>query len=695
MHIAIPFILGLLAASVVSKDLWFLTAFIGMLPFAAGLRHRSIRKQTLLCTLSFLMACCVYWHHDARTVKAQLSLAGSDILFTGTIEEKNVYASGSAGYILKGSFGDTDGRLLYVSDMHFYSCGDTLVLSGTAEALENSYAFNTAAYYRAKNVFLQMDPNAGCKYISCEHPGFPYSLYRWRDSMVQRFTRHMSDEGGAMLAGMLFGDRSGMDTQSKHALTRAGIGHILAVSGLHLDFLAMCLILLLQKCRAGRWERFAVSAAVCILFSVCVGGTVSVKRACIMVLLSQGAGLFFRQSDSLTSLSVAMLILCLDNPFVIHSSAFWLSCSGAFGIGVLAPFMTKDLTTDAPQQKLCKQAAELLCVFTAVFPASALYFQSVTLLSPITNLLLAPLCMAAIAFGAAAVCLPECLAEYILYPADLLCNFVLRISKQLALLPVSHILTNSRQLHFLLLLSLGFVTLGFLLYKSRRFLVISCILSMLTIWGASAAEQAVSQKYAMVYTLGGKEDAALVIQWGKEAVIVDVTGSSRSASSVKTCLESNGIEEISSLVFCNTNDNVLKSYTRKLPLYTPESAYALNCPEKLSAPQIMGVWAEKAESHSFVFHDAAVTAKPGCVEIYVYGIRIVCCTEEALPPENADILEICGQQEGILPECGMLIILSEDSFYLPDAQTLVGENNLELCIAPDGKYRIRRLYADT
>ena len=55
-----------------------------------------------------------------------------------------------------------------------------------------------------------------------------------------------------------------------------------------------------------------------------------------MALIGQSGRVLFRKPDPFTSLSLAMLFLGIENPFVIHAASFWLSCTAAFGIAVLA-----------------------------------------------------------------------------------------------------------------------------------------------------------------------------------------------------------------------------------------------------------------------------------------------------------------------------------------------------------------------
>ena len=96
----------------------------------------------------------------------------------------------------------------------------------------------------------------------------------------------------------------------------------------------------------------------------------SVIRAFIMITLTGSSVLFYRRSDVLNSLCIAVIIITLPSPFVIRDASFLLSVSGAFGIGVFAQYMTKGMPDEKGSQKLIKIiiAFSLVTLFVFRFP---------------------------------------------------------------------------------------------------------------------------------------------------------------------------------------------------------------------------------------------------------------------------------------------------------------------------------------
>ena len=77
----------------------------------------------------------------------------------------------------------------------------------------------------------------------------------------------MGEKEGTALAAMMLGEKSGMDAEVKSLYQASGIGHILAISGLHLSFLGVGAYHILRKVSGS----FGPSGAVGIglLFDTC------------------------------------------------------------------------------------------------------------------------------------------------------------------------------------------------------------------------------------------------------------------------------------------------------------------------------------------------------------------------------------------------------------------------------------------
>lgn len=141
---------------------------------------------------------------------------------------------------------------------------------------------------------------------------------------------------------------------------------------------------------------------VLLFYMLMVGMTPSVVRACIMQIFLQLAPLFRRDGDSLTSLSAALLAILLCSPMAAQSISLQLSFAATLGILLLSGRMYRR-AADAIHRKfekniglcgaLCFVAANVTVSLGALvftIPLSAAYFGVLSVVSPLSNLLVVP-----------------------------------------------------------------------------------------------------------------------------------------------------------------------------------------------------------------------------------------------------------------------------------------------------------------
>lgn len=695
LYIGIPYIMGLLIASrldILSWSVILLTA-LGVI-----LYRRSVWKYVILSTLSCLIACCSYWHHAEQTELRLKDFSGLEITFTGEIIEKTAYSSGNADYLLKGRINERNVPAkieLFINDDSFHY-GDTVRITGRPEKIESSYLFDSEGYARAKNVFLCFDLYSEIEVQEVnpiQKQTISSIIYNWRMLMTDRIQSIMPEDTASMLTSMLFGDKSMLRHSVKTSLYRTGIGHTLAISGLHLDFLAMCANWILEKLRAGRRIKFCLTAILCSLFVLCAGGTVSVKRACIMILISQSAKLFFRQADAFNSLSIAMLILGIENPFVIHSPAFWLSCSGAFGIGVVAQYMTKNMKSEEFYELLLKDLIAFTWTFVMILPVSVIYFREFSLISPLTNIFLTPVCLLSILMGVFSICFGchGAIAEFFLNIADKLNSIVLRISDFFAGLSWTHASTDSEILKFLIYAG---VILGIsiqIYFRSRKMTTASVIIALGVTGILVNTERILQTNDLKIAILGEGTQCLIAVRHGEEAVIFDMTGNYYAPDYAAMYLEMTGVQNVEGLYLGNPKDKAIRRYAEYLSFLLPEEVWLMKETE-FRMPDLTGSEPHFAESRELLFHGAKIEVSSKQIRIEYADKIYLCKKDKAEVSETPDILTVYGTSKSIQPECGILMILDKSEMYLPDAHTYVEESNLEVTISESGRCRVRRLY---
>lgn len=130
---------------------------------------------------------------------------------------------------------------------------------------------------------------------------------------------------GPMLAAMIYGYRDEMEPAARDAFRRVGIGHVLAISGLHVGLVIWLLWWLSGWFTLGPRTRVIACLILALVYLGLSGGQVAAFRATIMAVVHLGGKLLGRKSDMLNSLGVAALIICILNPSAPTDISFQLS----------------------------------------------------------------------------------------------------------------------------------------------------------------------------------------------------------------------------------------------------------------------------------------------------------------------------------------------------------------------------------
>ncbi|MDL2325323.1 ComEC/Rec2 family competence protein [Ruminococcaceae bacterium OttesenSCG-928-A16] len=204
----------------------------------------------------------------------------------------------------------------------------------------------------------------------------------------------------SVAVAMAVGDSRFLSSETKAAYRMAGLSHTLVVSGMHLSVLCGAMAALFVKL----FRRKRVVSVLCmglvLLFMAFTGFTPSIVRSGIAYSLIYSATLFRRKADIYTSLGVAALLLCTQNPFAAADVGLLLSFTAT--LGALASGQAgKKLQAKWGQKPVGKGRAVArkglvlllspLCVTVATLPVLLLFNLGVAPLSLLINIVALPL----------------------------------------------------------------------------------------------------------------------------------------------------------------------------------------------------------------------------------------------------------------------------------------------------------------
>jgi len=190
-------------------------------------------------------------------------------------------------------------------------------------------------------------------------------LERIRGPLRSYLHERLSHNVSPIYSALILGERQGVTPELREPFDRAGVGHIMAVSGLHLGLVAwlfymafrwllslsyrVALMTDIRKLAAG----FTIVPV--ITYGLIAGGQVSAQRAMIMVLAFLFSVIISKERDVWSSLSLAALIVLTMMADSLFTASFQLSFIAVAGILWLTPiFLSKIKVVSGDTESLAK-----------------------------------------------------------------------------------------------------------------------------------------------------------------------------------------------------------------------------------------------------------------------------------------------------------------------------------------------------
>lgn len=263
------------------------------------------------------------------------------------------------------------------------------------EEAANKGNFDSKKYYLSLGFYGKIEAGT-IEVINSDYSGIRQGLYEMRMEIIERLEKLCSDNKGifsiinnknGIIGAIILGDKTDLDSDIKELYSVSGIAHILAISGLHISFIGMAIYRLLR-----RRFRFLFSAAVSIpvvlSFGIMSGFGISTIRAIIMFILKIIGEVLGRKYDAITAISLAGLVLFVQNPFVVCNSGFQMSFGAIIAIVLILPIVEEILNTD---NKIIKVLSANFTISLVMNPILAWNYYELPTFSFLLNIVVVPL----------------------------------------------------------------------------------------------------------------------------------------------------------------------------------------------------------------------------------------------------------------------------------------------------------------
>ena len=263
------------------------------------------------------------------------------------------------------------------------------------EEAANKGNFDSRKYYLSLGFYGKIEAGT-IEVINSDYSGIRQELYELRMEIIERLEKLCRDNKGifsiinnknGIIGAIILGDKTDLDSDIKELYSVSGIAHILAISGLHISFIGMAIYRLLR-----RRFRFLFSAAVSIpvvlSFGIMSGFGISTIRAIIMFILKIIGEVLGRKYDAITAISLAGLVLLVQNPFVVCNSGFQMSFGAIIAIVLILPIVEEILNTD---NKIIKVLSANFTISLVMNPILAWNYYELPTFSFLLNIVVVPL----------------------------------------------------------------------------------------------------------------------------------------------------------------------------------------------------------------------------------------------------------------------------------------------------------------
>lgn len=381
------------------SEMMCLVSFLFILIFISRFVIKSCNWKYLLLLLFIALGFFLAGERIDRKT-AETSLFGV-VQGTGVIEEAGLTAAGNQKLTIRCDLQDGTGNSL--QDVKLYAIwsqgsrfepGDMISFSGELTAFYDASfpgGYDEALYLTTKGFDGKMYPDHIEK--TGKASSISLLLTKGRISLQNVLDDILPVEESGIMKAMLTGEKDDIPDETYDLYTKAGVTHILCISGLHMSILALYVSVFMEKIlKQSRRISAVVTMAAALVFLAFIGFTPSAVRAVTMICVVMTARVLFRVHDRLNEIAIAAMLILLIQPLYLFHAGFQLSFVTVLGLCLAAEQMETKKRKDRTKMDWLKDSI-LFSLYASLFsyPLVAYHFSYISLVGILANLIILPL----------------------------------------------------------------------------------------------------------------------------------------------------------------------------------------------------------------------------------------------------------------------------------------------------------------
>src|SRR3989338_970938 len=283
---------------------------------------------------------------------------------------------------------------------------DTLQVTGTLKTPTVTEDFDYQKYLQKDGIYSVMDfPRT--ELLSNKHKHTPRTLvyealFAFKAKLEKSINSLFTPPEGLIVKGIILGGSTTFPAELKQKFSSTGLTHITAISGSNVVTLSNIVMAFLLFLGFWRGQAFYGAAGFVWLYAIIAGMPASGVRAAIMAtvfLLAQKMG---RQNASGRVMVLAAAVMLMQNPLLLMQDVgFQLSFLASMGIIYINPLFSRvfSFIENEGAKFLLGIFSVTMAAQICTLPVVAYYFKTISLVAPITNMLVIPTIEFLMVFG--------------------------------------------------------------------------------------------------------------------------------------------------------------------------------------------------------------------------------------------------------------------------------------------------------
>ncbi|OGY44331.1 MAG: hypothetical protein A2729_06130 [Candidatus Buchananbacteria bacterium RIFCSPHIGHO2_01_FULL_39_14] len=268
-------------------------------------------------------------------------------------------------------------------------------------------------------------------------------IFRIKSKLIETINSNLPEPQASLFVAIILGSRRGIPADLNDKFNLTGTTHLVAISGLNITIIAAILMSVCLNFYLSRKKSFWVISIFLIFYLIIIGWPASAVRAGIMGWLAILAIYFGRLNRLINALILAGVAMILINPLILRDDVgFQLSFLAVLGMIYFVPFFEKIFKLSIFNRVIKEAIAVTLAAQAATLPLLIYYFGRVSIIAPLTNLLIVSILPFLTIYGFIVLSINLIffsLSAYFFWPIWLILSYIIKVIEIFATLPLASV----------------------------------------------------------------------------------------------------------------------------------------------------------------------------------------------------------------------------------------------------------------